>query len=291
MKVFMSWSGLCSKAVAELIANWAKCVIQATQPWISTSGIDRGAVWYSAINDELTNTSVGIICLTNENKNKPWILFEAGALAKGLVNSRVCTFLIDLKPSNLESPLAQFNHTTPDKDGLWNLARTLNNSVTVPLEIDILEQVFEIHWPKFETDLKAIIAAYPPNAAPEVRSNDSILMELLDASRSITTRLRAVEERVGRGPANRQRVMSVADLPRNSYDNSSDTIRGPSFSDGMTMAHQGFQSGMDRLEIQQKLYEAGFGRKGIQDILETLDQIVSNISLAEQAQKTSGTSA
>ena len=94
MKVFMSWSGARSRAAAELLSNWTKCVIQATQPWISTRGIDRGALWFSSINDELKDTTVGIVCLTHENKNKPWILFEAGALAKGLANSRVCTFLV-----------------------------------------------------------------------------------------------------------------------------------------------------------------------------------------------------
>ena len=84
MKVFLSWSGERSKAVAELLNNWLCCVIQAARPWISTRDIDRGALWFSEINEQLQDTSVGIICLTQENKNKPWILFEAGALTKGL---------------------------------------------------------------------------------------------------------------------------------------------------------------------------------------------------------------
>ena len=34
MKVFMSWSGTRSKATAELLCDWTKCVIQALRPWI-----------------------------------------------------------------------------------------------------------------------------------------------------------------------------------------------------------------------------------------------------------------
>lgn len=41
------------------------------------------------LSPNVTDTSIGIICLTKDNRTKPWILFEAGALAKGLSSSRV----------------------------------------------------------------------------------------------------------------------------------------------------------------------------------------------------------
>ena len=82
MKVFISWSGERSKQVAQLLDEWINCVIQAVDPYLSLN-IDKGDVWLSSINDSLADTSVGIICLTKENLNKPWVLFEAGALAKG----------------------------------------------------------------------------------------------------------------------------------------------------------------------------------------------------------------
>ena len=118
MKIFISWSGDRSRAVAELLRDWIKCVLQATQPWISARDIDRGAIWFSEIGNQLQDCTVGIICITQENKNKPWILFEAGALAKGLTSSRVCTLLVDLTPADLQNPLAQFNHTNNDRDGM-----------------------------------------------------------------------------------------------------------------------------------------------------------------------------
>lgn len=113
VKVFISWSGARSKEVAELMRDWIRCVLQVTRPWISTRDLDRGSIWFGEINEQLKDTGIGIICLTQENKNRPWILFEAGALMKGLTVNRVCTFLIDLEPKDVEDPLAQFNHTFP----------------------------------------------------------------------------------------------------------------------------------------------------------------------------------
>lgn len=129
MRVFLSWSGERSRRVAELLDDWLQCVIQAADPWMSSKDIDRGALWFSEITDQLANTAIGVVCLTKENKNKPWILFESGALAKGISSNRVCTFLVDLKPTDIENPLAQFNHSLPNKNGVWDLVRTINISL------------------------------------------------------------------------------------------------------------------------------------------------------------------
>lgn len=92
MKVFLSWSGERSKAVAELLNDWLCCVIQAARPWVSTRDLDRGSLWFGEINEQLKDTSIGIICLTQENRVRPWILFEAGALAKGLSTSQYALY-------------------------------------------------------------------------------------------------------------------------------------------------------------------------------------------------------
>ncbi len=49
MNVFISWSGPRSRAVAELLRDWIKCVLQATRPWISTRDLDRGSMWFNDI--------------------------------------------------------------------------------------------------------------------------------------------------------------------------------------------------------------------------------------------------
>ncbi|HED6252468.1 TPA: toll-Interleukin receptor [Enterobacter cloacae] len=194
MKVFISWSGQRSKVVAEIFSDWLKCVIQASQPWISTRDIDRGAIWFSEINDKLKDVSVGVVFLTQENKNKPWILFETGALAKGLTTNRVCTFLIDLKPEDLQDPLAQFNHTAPNENSVWELTRTINTCLLEKaLDERILKQVFNTYWPQFEQSFDTALNDFPPDEVVPPRSEQDILSEILNNTRVLTQRVRALE--------------------------------------------------------------------------------------------------
>lgn len=195
MKVFMSWSGQRSKLTAELLEVWIKCVIQAAQPWISSKGIERGALWFTEINDQLKDTAVGVVCLTQENKSAPWILFETGALAKGLSSSRVCTLLVDVEPADLQPPLAQFNHTFPTKESMKSLVTTLNNGVEANrLDPIILDRIFETYWPQFEQGFAKIIQENPVNTVVEPREEKDMLSEILSTMRGMANRVRDLEE-------------------------------------------------------------------------------------------------
>jgi hypothetical protein len=90
LKIFISWSGPRSLAVAEAQRDWLPNVFQMVEPWISAGDIDKGAKWRQAITGELEKSDFGLICLTPENLASPWLLFEAGSLAKK-EESRVCT--------------------------------------------------------------------------------------------------------------------------------------------------------------------------------------------------------
>lgn len=193
MKVFISWSGVRSRLVAELIEGWIKCVLQTSQPWISTKNIDKGSVWYSEIAEQLSQTSAGIVCLTPENKDNRWILFEAGALAKGLNVNRVYTFLIDLEPTEIEDPLAQFNHTRCNKEEMHSLVSSLNSRLDTPLAEVVLRKVFDTYWPSFESDYKAVIEANKPEEVVVARSSESKIDELLTGMRGLVGRVRDIE--------------------------------------------------------------------------------------------------
>jgi hypothetical protein len=194
MKVFLSWSGQRSKEVANLLSDWLCCVIQASRPWISTRDLDRGSLWFGEINDQLKDTTVGIICLTQENKTRPWILFEAGALAKGLSTSRVCTLLVDLEPKDIEDPLAQFNHTFPTRESVLGLVKTLNSTLAGNgLDNRILEQVFTTYWPQFETRFAEILATTEAQPPSKPRPKEDVLGEILENTRMLNSRIRRLE--------------------------------------------------------------------------------------------------
>lgn len=195
MQVFLSWSGPRSQKVAQLLSDWLPRVIQSLEPWISTRDIQKGSLWSEVIGDQLEGMTTGIICLTKENINRPWILFEAGALAKGLSSNRVCTLLIDLDPSDIAPPLSQFNHTRPaSKEDMLHLLQTLNDRIADrKLRADILENALDVHWFDFETSLSKIIEETPVTEQIPHRPNDDIMREILENTRTLMVRVNKIE--------------------------------------------------------------------------------------------------
>jgi hypothetical protein len=59
----------------------------------------------------------GVICVTPENLNSPWVLFEAGALAKAMQGAKVIPLLFDLEFSDISGPLAQFQAKNATETG------------------------------------------------------------------------------------------------------------------------------------------------------------------------------
>lgn len=184
MLVFFSWSGSRSKAIAEVLSSWLGQVIQAADPWLSQD-ISKGTRWSSEVSSRLEKSRVGVVCLTPDNVHADWILFEAGALSK-TKDAQVCTFLTDLKPTAVEDPLAQFQHTQNDKTDVKRLVETVNEAVAKAGEKSLasstLNDVFETYWPRLEAALKQIPASKGSSEQP-FRSDREILEEILEVVR------------------------------------------------------------------------------------------------------------
>lgn len=194
MQVFLSWSGERSREAAEALAKWLSQVIQAVEPWMSVD-IEKGLRWAPEVTERLEKSRVGILCLTPENLESRWMLFEAGALSK-TKDAYVCTLLIDLTPAGVEPPLGQFQHTLCEKLDIARLARTINAIVTREgekgLSDAVLAEVFETFWPQLETKLRSIIAARPADAPPS-RPQAEILDDILTTVRSLERRQAAAD--------------------------------------------------------------------------------------------------
>lgn len=186
MKVFISWSGDRSRAVAEALRYWLPKVIQAVQPWMSANDIEKGSRWRTGISTELEQSSIGIICLTPENLASPWIHFEAGALSKQQQNTYVCTYLYKVDPVDVRDPLAQFQTTKAEREDTRKLLQSINNARSVEkLSENELNEQFDVWWPKLESRLQSIPATQ--EAAQPTRSEKDILEEILRLVRSLAT--------------------------------------------------------------------------------------------------------
>src|ERR1035441_7313025 len=109
MKIFASWSGDLSHGVAALLKTWLEDVLQGCSVWLSSENIEKGSVWFSDVSDTLKDTTFGILCVSRQCATAPWLLFEAGALSKGLTSSRVSPLLIDITAAELKPPLSLLN--------------------------------------------------------------------------------------------------------------------------------------------------------------------------------------
>lgn len=116
MKIFLSWSGIKSKQIAQELNNWIASVVPNVQLYISYLDISSGCRWGQSIATALEEYSFGILCLTHENFRAPWILFEAGALSKHVKKSSVVPLLFGCEKKTLEGPLNEFQSVSFNKD-------------------------------------------------------------------------------------------------------------------------------------------------------------------------------
>lgn len=185
MNVFISWSGPLSKAFGELLVTWLPDVIQRVKPWLSSQNIDKGSLWPREINEALS-TTVGISCVTQQNKHAPWLLFEAGALQKGLTEARVCPLLIDLEKKDLEPPLSLFNLTALDREDMSQLVKSIDAAdPDNQLPEARLKKAFDQRWSDFEQQSKAIREKHKTVAKAPERSEKEMIVEVLEIARAI----------------------------------------------------------------------------------------------------------
>jgi len=157
MEVFVSWSGDRSKAMAYGLKSFLGNVIQSLQPWLSDEDIPKGDRWAQKISERLKSCQLGIICVTPENLDSPWLNFEAGALSKQVGKARVCPVLLGISPSDdffRESPLSQFQATTFARQDMYKLVESLNRELRdKKLESYRLEKSFGKYWTDFENEI------------------------------------------------------------------------------------------------------------------------------------------
>lgn len=178
MDVFISWSGTRSGAAAEALRAWLPKIINAVRPWLSSADIDKGARWGSDIAVRLESSKAGIICLTPGNLQSEWILFEAGALSKTIQNTFVCPLLIDLEPTEVKGPLAQFQATKAVRGDVLKLLKTLNTGLgEAALTEAHIEEAFDVWWPKLDSQLRSL--PVDGSGTPSRRTDRDVLEEIL----------------------------------------------------------------------------------------------------------------
>ena len=188
MKVFISWSGNTSLKVAQQLRDWLPFVINSIEPYVSSEDIDKGARWSTDIAKELADSKFGILCVTKDNFEAPWLSFEAGALSKTMEKSFVTPFLFDIKRSEVQGPILQFQSTIFEKEDIKKMVKTLNKACgETGISETRLDKSFDVWYPTLEkglNELKSISSSVEDNrSAEEPPHSSEILEEILELSR------------------------------------------------------------------------------------------------------------
>jgi hypothetical protein len=170
MNLFIAWSGKTSHQVASALYGWLPCVIQAIKPFMSTEDIEKGSRWHDELAKELGEAAYGVICVTQDNYKKPWINFEAGAISKAVDKPHASPFLFNVKPSELDGPLQQFQSTVyrcgsnyedvahNNREDFFKLVHGINTCLKSERQVpyEILRKEFDLWWPELTKILENI---------------------------------------------------------------------------------------------------------------------------------------
>lgn len=190
MKVFISWSGDRSRAVARLLREFIPTILQAAQVYTSEDDVRAGERWSEDIAQTIKSADVAIACITSDNLDSPWLSFEAGvhiSQAKPFI-----PLLVDISPVDLKGPFIAFQAMTLTRSDMHRLIRSLNDRLQKPLKEEFVDKLFDRLWPEFEE----MVITLPPSRQNDTfdkgsgsstlrRSDREILEELLTLVRQL----------------------------------------------------------------------------------------------------------
>ena len=159
MKVVISWSGDRSNKLAKALERFLSGIFPGIKMWISDQDIEPGLRWSEELSRILESSDFGVLCITPENMNAPWLLFEAGSIAKSVSQSSVVPYRLGVSSNDIQPPLALFQSIYADESGTRSLVESLNLKLERPLEETQLSSLFEERWPDLKSQISAILAS------------------------------------------------------------------------------------------------------------------------------------
>jgi hypothetical protein len=149
--IFIGWSGPRSSSVAQALKHWLRCLSLDIEPWVSTLDLRPGGRWWGELEAQLQVSEAGILCITPDNKNSPWLHFEAGALARSVNSRLIIPYAIDLDTAAILDPIGFFQGVAANRQGTFRMISELFASMKVEYDWD--SNIFEVFWPLLERAL------------------------------------------------------------------------------------------------------------------------------------------
>ena len=144
-----------------------------------STDIEKGAIWRNELETFLSNSRAGLLCITPEALESPWVNFEAGFLARSISAGQLAaarpagqlfTFLLGATASDLKGPLADFQSTdASDERDTERLVKALLSLISLEESArEALIKDWNVLWPKHWASLRGGLAVIPKATLREV---------------------------------------------------------------------------------------------------------------------------
>ena len=145
---------------------------------MSDSDLKAGRNWRSDLQGHLEESGAGIVVVTADNRDKPWLMFEAGALAKQ-VNNCLIPYLVDVDSSALSrNALDMFQTVKADREGTQKMVERIFEAGGGKQEDQTaILKSFAALWPDLEKPLTEA-RNHPPQDKPV---DERVLLERIAA--------------------------------------------------------------------------------------------------------------
>lgn len=162
MKIFLSWSGDCGKALARVFHEFLHQHLQI-QSFFSEE-MRTGTMWASRLKQAVQETDYSLIFLTPESLTSHWLLFESGALWSR-ESVRIAALLCGIPRDHVPDPLEKFQNrlvigldTGAAEEEINRLFSDINKAR--PVETQLSDNVFDLvmkeRWPVLKVELDGL---------------------------------------------------------------------------------------------------------------------------------------
>ncbi|SDE45679.1 toll/interleukin-1 receptor domain-containing protein [Auraticoccus monumenti] len=197
--VFISWSGEPSRRVARALHEAIHLVFDRIDPWMSDRDIAAGSRGAEEIHNGLNGAVAGVLIVTPENQDRPWLNYEAGALGRQVtdVDTRVVPVLVGFtSAADLRGPLATYQAVKGDRSGFLRVFTLLCllggiGEGRAEVKLDAAWAVLEAALGDAEATLAETTEPAPQERDEDTRKTDEMLLLL----RGISHRVDRLERR------------------------------------------------------------------------------------------------
>jgi hypothetical protein len=160
--------------IAQRIKPFLEDVLGTATIFMSQA-MEGGTRWAMEIPQRLESCNAGLVLVTQENSQAPWLHFEAGALSKQIDESRVVPLLCRSSVGDIQgTPLSLFQAKNLDHDDFLSVCISFGKAFDVAEET--IRRRFERSWP----DLEQAVSTVGGSRGPKRQIGVADLMAVLE---------------------------------------------------------------------------------------------------------------